>query len=694
MSDKKASVSAALIVRNEAKTLEMCLKSIRDYVEEIVVLVDNRTTDQSYEIATRLADKVQYFKWHDDFAGARNEAIALCSHEWILIMDGHEVLHPKSGQILENLKGRVVEGGDLETTGRFDAFVYMDPKGKDADHLIPTSFFLQPRLFRKEAFRYRGRIHNFLEPTSEKAKEYAIRPVNELVFLHSRPEELSELRKQERREINIRILKEEIEKDPDYARAYFYLAQTYYEAEMYDDALETYQKYIEKSSWDAEKAHAYLMMATIYAEMKQFEEARECCYKGIGLDWGRAEFYLTLGDIAYEEKDFYQAQHWYTSAKDKKPPMNGLFLHGASYTYAPYVKLAKLYSTVGEWMDALTSARTALELGADEPDMVQKMPLWEKYLGLKEDAKNVLFFDENNSFTFLNGITARLSGKYNVATASAYDPTHAYWANYLWVEWCANGAAQITTLQKPKHQKWIIRLHGYEIFSPHRIDSTDWSKVDALVFVADHIRKRFNERYWLPKNVKIVTIPNGVDVDRWDFAKREYSSSKNIGIIGILSEKKGPLLLAKVIRYFAKAHPEYKFLLRLDVLNSPDVNEGMLKYELRDLDNWEWVPRQESLNTWMEDLKYLLSTSILESFSYVIAEAMAKGIKPLIHDFFGSRDLWPENLIWRDLEELDALLDQPYESDAYRQWVKERYSLDTQVQRIEQLFADLKGEEK
>lgn len=692
---KRATVSVALIVRDEAGTLQPCLESIKNLVDEIVVLVDDRTTDNSFEIAKQYATFVEEFTWKDDFAGARNKAISYCTSEWILIMDGHEVLHPKSYPVLTNVLERVLPGGDLASTGRFDAFVYMDPKGIDIDHMVPKTFFLQPRLFLREKYHYKGRVHNYIVANDEEVKKRDIRPVNELVFVHHRSEEQDAFRKAERRENNIRILQEDVKEDPKNPRPYFYIAQTYYEVDEYDKALVAYQQYLDRSRWKPERAHALLMMATIYAEKKEYVTAIDCCMKGIEEDWERPELYLTLGDIAYDRKDFYQAQHWYSAAKEMKPPMNGMFLHGAAYTYAPYVKLAKLASTVGEWMEALQNAEKALELGADEPDMTEKMLVWKTHLGLKPGCTNVALYDENNEFTFLQGIRTRLSeGKYNVATSVNYDLEQAKWADIIWIEWCARNVTGMALLPKPEHQKWVVRLHGYEVFSKSRITTINWSKIDVLIFVADHVRKKFMEKYWIADSVKVLTIPNGVDIKRWSFAKREYSSSKNIGVIGILTEKKGPLLLAKVIRHFAKRHSEWKFLLRLDVLNDPDVNEQVLQYELRDLDNWEWVPRQASLNAWMEDLKFLISTSVLESFSYVVAEAMAKGIKPLIHDFQGSRELWPEELIWRDISELDALLDSSYRSDAYRQWVQDHYSLDMQMQRIDTLFQELVAPKK
>ena len=183
-----------------------------------------------------------------------------------------------------------------------------------------------------------------------------------------------------------------------------------------------------------------------------------------------------------------------------------------------------------------------------------------------------------------------------------------------------------------------------------------------------------------PESVKKIVIPNGVNMDLWSFADRSIVERKTISVVGILTEKKGPQLLGQVIKYFAKHRPDYKFQLRLDIIEKPCMSERTLRHIIRDCDNWEWVPRQESLNRFLEDSKYLISTSTLESFSYVIAEAMAKGIKPLIYDWLGARELWPENLIWSDIDELCALIDsEEYASKEYRQYVESHYGLDKLV---------------
>ena len=68
-------LSAALIVRDEERYLYGCLASIRNLVDEIVV-VDTGSVDRSREIAAAHGARLSSHVWHNDFAAARNAAPA------------------------------------------------------------------------------------------------------------------------------------------------------------------------------------------------------------------------------------------------------------------------------------------------------------------------------------------------------------------------------------------------------------------------------------------------------------------------------------------------------------------------------------------------------------------------------------------------------------------------------------------
>ena len=83
-----------IIVKNEEKNLPRCLASVKNVVDEIVVL-DTGSTDRTPEIAQEFGAKVHYFEWCNDFAAARNVSLKYVTGDWVLVLDADEYLSPK-----------------------------------------------------------------------------------------------------------------------------------------------------------------------------------------------------------------------------------------------------------------------------------------------------------------------------------------------------------------------------------------------------------------------------------------------------------------------------------------------------------------------------------------------------------------------------------------------------------------------
>ncbi len=87
----QALLSAALIVRDEERHLEACLRSIRACVDEIVV-VDTGSVDRSRDIAQAHGARVLQRPWTGDFAAARNASVDAVRGAWVLYIDADETL--------------------------------------------------------------------------------------------------------------------------------------------------------------------------------------------------------------------------------------------------------------------------------------------------------------------------------------------------------------------------------------------------------------------------------------------------------------------------------------------------------------------------------------------------------------------------------------------------------------------------
>jgi glycosyltransferase involved in cell wall biosynthesis len=86
---KKINFSVAIITFNEEKNIKDCIESIIEIADEIIIL-DSNSTDNTKKISTKYK-KVKFY--NQDFKGhieQKNDAIKLCSGEWILSLDADE----------------------------------------------------------------------------------------------------------------------------------------------------------------------------------------------------------------------------------------------------------------------------------------------------------------------------------------------------------------------------------------------------------------------------------------------------------------------------------------------------------------------------------------------------------------------------------------------------------------------------
>jgi len=126
-------ISANILALNEQEHLPGLLELIRPHVGEIVVWVDDRTTDASEEIAREYADVVHVGALNKDFAQARNWCLDHSRGEWVLTLDPDERPMPELLRWLPTVQavdavqtlhenridGKPVEGHFLEWHCRF-----------------------------------------------------------------------------------------------------------------------------------------------------------------------------------------------------------------------------------------------------------------------------------------------------------------------------------------------------------------------------------------------------------------------------------------------------------------------------------------------------------------------------------------------------------------------------------------------
>lgn len=256
----------------------------------------------------------------------------------------------------------------------------------------------------------------------------------------------------------------------------------------------------------------------------------------------------------------------------------------------------------------------------------------------------------------------------------------------IWLEWANELAISVTTTPGIlKGKRVICRCHAYEVL--HGLAArVDWSAVDDLIFVSSAIRKLFGQTAHLPGTMWLV--PNGVNTQKHPF----YSWKKpgyTIGCLGHMSHKKGPMLLIHAFAALLERDPSYRL-----IISGPQQEfryKAYLEHIISEMGIEHSVLIEDAVVTdvarWHRRVDFSVCSSPSEGHPFTPMEAMAHGVKPVIHNFIGAKSIFPEDLIWTTIDDfVRIIVDEPYEPKRYREFIESRFSFDRQMDRIKKIL--------
>lgn len=89
---ERNTISACIVARDEEHYIGKLLENIKNYVDEIIVVVDTRSKDATKEMARLYTDKIYDFVWANGFSDIRNFAMSKATGNWILQLDADEIV--------------------------------------------------------------------------------------------------------------------------------------------------------------------------------------------------------------------------------------------------------------------------------------------------------------------------------------------------------------------------------------------------------------------------------------------------------------------------------------------------------------------------------------------------------------------------------------------------------------------------
>lgn len=329
-------ISACMIVRDGAETLERALTSIKGYCDEIVVGIDTRTVDNSEEIARKFGAETFPLVWQDDFAFARNLVASRAKFDYILVVDADDQYEKGKGHLMYKA---IKEGCEL-------GYVTVD---------VGSGGSVQSaRLYDRKLFRYRFAIHECVVPFD--TREYRRGDID-VTIVHRHANVKIEPDR------NIKMLTNIVNDMPRYLL--FYGQELLY-LKRYEDGIRAFIRCIMFNGCEPQEAkEAKFGLATCYANLNDTINARKQCYSLLLDDENWMPALNLLGQMDMIDGKTDEAIRWFEMALKVKPT-DYVFDNSIFTIHNTLGNLAVLYAMVSRDADARKVYKMAKDLKINE----------------------------------------------------------------------------------------------------------------------------------------------------------------------------------------------------------------------------------------------------------------------------------------------------------------------------------------
>ncbi len=344
------SLSLCMIVRNEADYLEECLDSVKDIVDEIII-VDTGSTDSTKEIAKRFNAKIIEHKWNNDFSEARNISLAHATKDWILVIDADETISKKDLPIIKELiKNNEYDGYMLiqrTYTNNSTSQKWVTSKNDvydESKHYAGWIYSGITRLFKnKKEIRFEYPVH---ETVKEAIKRRGGKIGITEIPIHHYGKVRSKDYVSKKSEMYLELGKRKVQ-DKETSKAYYELGVQSQVLGKLDEAIGSFKKVIKLNP---QMISAYVNLGSIYLIKGRYTEATDILEKGNKINPNNSNLHNNLG-IVYEKTDENKAIEEFKLSISLNPN-----------NAEPHWNLARIYTKQQNFNEAAILLKRAIEI--------------------------------------------------------------------------------------------------------------------------------------------------------------------------------------------------------------------------------------------------------------------------------------------------------------------------------------------
>jgi glycosyltransferase involved in cell wall biosynthesis len=311
-----------LMVKNEARIIERCMKSVEGLVDAYCIH-DTGSTDTTKEIVT------EFLKTH---RGCLTESIFrdFGYSRTLSFQSAQDYVRDRLQWDLKTVYGLLLDGDMVFMPGTLKE----QPLGEIGYSIIQVAGNLEYpncRLVRMDhEWKCRGVTHEYWDaPTQRLGRE--------ICWIDDRNDGGCKSDKFER---DARLLEEGLRNEPKNERYMFYLAQTYHSLGRWRDSIDMYKKRIDAGGWDEEIWYSHYMIGQCYLSLNNPIKFEQWMLKAHQLRPSRAEPLYKLAKYFREKGQSYKSMHYIQLGQSiplsqdslfvERPVYDGLFQYDAT----------------------------------------------------------------------------------------------------------------------------------------------------------------------------------------------------------------------------------------------------------------------------------------------------------------------------------------------------------------------------
>lgn len=330
-------LAVGMIVKNESKVIERCLNSIKDIVD-ILIISDTGSTDNTIEIIKNFCtkNKIKFEIYRNEwknFGTNRTELLRISKNksDYLLLLDADESV------VLNNFKKETLcaPGYHLRYSGNLD---------------YAQVLLINNRL----SWKYFGVTHEYI--ALEENENVFIENLDSIKMV-SYNDGSNRVNKFQR---DIELLEQGIKDEPNNARYYFYLANSYRDSGDYKKAIEMYQKRISLGGWEEEIFYSYYQIGVCQEMFGNSYDAKDAYLEAFEFRPTRAEPLYRLSVLCRNLREYQQAYLYSNKGLEISYPKDLLFIDKSVYDYLLLFERSIAAYYIGDYKLAYDDSKTLL----------------------------------------------------------------------------------------------------------------------------------------------------------------------------------------------------------------------------------------------------------------------------------------------------------------------------------------------